>query len=64
MSGLRRRAAVNAHDDHMALLVDGRWQLLRQISGDDWYVWCVSIEDTGQSAEDALTALMGKATQP
>lgn len=57
----RCRAAVNAHDDHMALLMEGRWHLLRQISGDDWYLWYVSVPDTGQTAEDALVALIAKA---
>lgn len=60
MTAIRCRAAVNANDDYMALLMDGRWHLLRQISGDDWYVWHLSVEDTGQTAEDALAQLIAK----
>lgn len=60
MSAIRCRVAINEYDDHMALLMDGRWHLLRQISGDDWYFWHVSIEDTGQTAEAALAQLMAE----
>lgn len=44
-----------------ALLIQGRWHLLRNLAGadqDDWVLWEVTVPDTGQGGAAALAELL------